>query len=136
MDHLATRMRRNSESLRVLAGHEESRRWNQPLALVDVLRASLSEIEHYERVTLNVQPGIMVRGQAVSDVVHLTAELIENATSFSAAETPVSIGGHLPGSGGGLLAITHEGVGMSAEEKAPPNRRLDTPPRGGAAGSR
>jgi signal transduction histidine kinase len=128
MDHLATRMRRNSENLLVLAGHEESRRWNQPLALVDVLRASLSEIEHYERVTLNVQPGIVVRGQAVSDVVHLTAELVENATSFSAAETPVSIGGHLLGSGGVLLEITDEGVGMSAEEMAHANWRLDNPP--------
>ncbi len=128
MDHLATRMRRNSENLLVLAGHEESRRWNQPLALVDVLRASLSEIEHYERVTLNVQPGMVVRGQAVSDVVHLTAELVENATSFSAAETPVSIGGHLLGSGGVLLEITDEGVGMSAEEMAHANWRLDNPP--------
>jgi len=128
MDHLATRMRRNSENLLVLAGHDESRRWNQPLALVDVLRASLSEIEHYERVTLNVQPGIVVRGQAVSDVVHLTAEMIENATSFSAAETPVSIGGHLLGSGGVLLEITDEGVGMSAEEMAHANWRLDNPP--------
>jgi hypothetical protein len=128
MDHLATRMRRNSENLLVLAGHDESRRWNQPLPLVDVLRASLSEIEHYERVTLNVQPGIVVRGQAVSDVVHLTAELVENATSFSAAETPVSIGGHLLGSGGVLLEITDEGVGMSAEEMAHANWRLDNPP--------
>ncbi len=128
MDHLATRMRRNSENLLVLAGHDESRRWNQPLALVDVLRASLSEIEHYERVTLNVQPGIVVRGQAVSDVVHLTAELVENATSFSADETPVSIGGHLLGSGGVLLEITDEGVGMSAEEMAHANWRLDNPP--------
>jgi signal transduction histidine kinase len=128
MDHLATRMRRNSENLLVLAGHDESRRWNQPLALVDVLRASLSEIEHYERVTLNVQPGIVVRGQAVSDVVHLTAELVENATSFSAADTPVSIGGHLLSSGGVLLEITDEGVGMSAEEMAHANWRLDNPP--------
>jgi signal transduction histidine kinase len=128
MDHLATRMRRNSENLLVLAGHDETRRWNQPLALVDVLRASLSEIEHYERVTLNVQPGIVVRGQAVSDVVHLTAELVENATSFSAADTPVSIGGHLLGSGGVLLEITDEGVGMSAEEMAHANWRLDNPP--------
>jgi hypothetical protein len=121
-------MRRNSENLLVLAGHEESRRWNQPLALVDVLRASLSEIEQYERVTLNVQPGIVVRGQAVSDVVHLTAELAENATSFSAGETPVSIGGHLLGSGGVLLEITDEGVGMSAGEMAHANWRLDNPP--------
>ena len=128
MDHLATRMRRNSENLLVLAGHEESRRWNQPLALVDVLRASLSEIEHYERVTLNVQPGIVVRGQVVSDVVHLTAELVENATSFSAAETPVTIAGHLLSSGGALLEITDQGVGMGAEEMAHANWRLDNPP--------
>jgi signal transduction histidine kinase len=128
MDHLATRMRRNSENLLVLAGHDISRFWNQPLPLVDVLRAALSEIEQYERVTLNVQPGIAVRGQVVSDIVHLTAELIENATSFSAAETPVSISGHLLGSGGVLLEITDQGVGMSAEEMAHANWRLDNPP--------
>src|SRR5258708_17095195 len=128
MDHLATRMRRNSESLRVLEGDEEPRRWNQPLARVDVRRGSLAEIERYERGALNVQPGIMVRGQAGSDVVHLTAERIENATWFSAAETPVSIGGHLLGSGGVLLEITDEGVGMSAEEMAHANWRLDNPP--------
>ena len=128
MDHLATRMRRNSENLLVLAGHEESRRWNLPLALVDILRGALSEIEHYERVTLNVQPGIVVRGQAVSDVVHLTAELVENATSFSAADTPVTIAGHLLSSGGVLLEITDQGVGMGAEEMAHANWRLDNPP--------
>jgi hypothetical protein len=128
MDHLATRMRRNSENLLVLAGHDESRRWNQPVALVDVLRAALSEIEQYERVTLNVQPGIAVRGQAVSDVVHLTAELVENATSFSAADTPVTIAGHLLSSGGVLLEITDQGVGMGAEEMGHANWRLDNPP--------
>src|SRR6202046_224544 len=128
MDHLATRMRRNSENLLVLAGHDESRRWNQPVALVDVLRAALSEIEQYERVTLNVQPGISVRGQAVSDVVHLTAELVENATSFSAADTPVTIAGHLLSSGGVLLEFTDQGVGMGAEEMAHANWRLDNPP--------
>ena len=62
MDHLATRMRRNSENLLVLAGHDLSSRWNQPVALVDVLRAAVSEIEEYERVSLNMQPGIAVRG--------------------------------------------------------------------------
>ncbi|HEY2693421.1 MAG TPA: nitrate- and nitrite sensing domain-containing protein [Streptosporangiaceae bacterium] len=128
MDHLATRMRRNSENLLVLAGHDETRRWNQSVALVDVLRAALSEIEQYERVTLNVQPGIAARGQAVSDVVHLTAELIENATSFSAADTPVTIAGHLLSSGGVLLEITDQGVGMGAEEMAHANWRLDNPP--------
>jgi signal transduction histidine kinase len=128
MDHLATRMRRNSENLLVLAGHEEARRWNDPLGLVDVLRAALSEVEQYDRVTLNVQPGIVVRGRAVSDVVHLIAELVENATSFSAVETPVTIAGHLLSSGGALLEIRDHGVGMQAEEMAGANWRLDNPP--------
>ncbi|HET9897348.1 MAG TPA: nitrate- and nitrite sensing domain-containing protein [Streptosporangiaceae bacterium] len=128
MDHLATRMRRNSENLLVLAGHESSRRWNQPVPLVDVLRAAISEIEQYERVMLNVQPGIAVRGPAVNDVVHLIAELAENATSFSSADTPVSVSGHLLGSGGVLLDITDEGVGMGGDEMAHANWRLDNPP--------
>ena len=128
MDHLATRMRRNSENLLVLAGHDLSKRWNQPVALVDVLRAAVSEIEEYERVSLNVQPGIAVRGQAVNDVVHLLAELAENATSLSSADTPVNISGHLLTSGGVLLDITDQGVGMGAEEMAHANWRLDNPP--------
>jgi signal transduction histidine kinase len=128
LDHLATRMRRNSENLLVLAGHEVSRRWTQAVALVDVLRAAVSEIEQYERVSLNVQPGIQVRGQAVNDVVHLVAELAENATSFSAADTPVNVSGHLLTSGGVLLDITDQGVGMGAEEMAHANWRLDNPP--------
>ena len=128
MDHLATRMRRNSENLLVLAGHEVSRRWTQSVALVDVLRAAVSEIEQYERVTLNVQPGISVRGQGVNDVVHLIAELAENASSFSAADTPVKVSGHLLNSGGVLLDITDQGVGMGAEEMAHANWRLDNPP--------
>jgi Nitrate and nitrite sensing/HAMP domain len=128
MDHLATRMRRNSENLLVLAGHEVSRRWNQPVALVDVLRAAVSEIEQYERVSMNVQPGIAVRGQAVNDVVHLVAELVENATSFSSAETPVTVSGHLLNSGGALLDISDQGMGMGDQEMAHDNWRLDNPP--------
>ncbi len=128
MDHLATRMRRNSENLLVLAGHELSRRWTEPVALVDVLRAAVSEIEHYERVTPSIQPGISVRGQAVSDVVHLLSELAENATAFSPAETQVKVSGYLLNSGGALLDITDQGVGMDAEELAHANWRLDNPP--------
>ncbi|HEX5299491.1 MAG TPA: nitrate- and nitrite sensing domain-containing protein, partial [Streptosporangiaceae bacterium] len=128
MDHLATRMRRNSENLLVLAGHELSRRGSRPVALVDVLRAAASEIEQYERVTLNVQPGISVRTEAVSDVVHLTAELAENATSFSAAETPVTIAAQLQGNGWTLIEITDQGVGMGPDEMAEANLRLSRPP--------
>jgi signal transduction histidine kinase len=128
MDHLATRMRRNSENLLVLAGHETARRWGKPVALVDVLRAAVSEIEQYERVTLNIQPGTSVAGNAVNDVVHLLAELLENATSFSPGDTPVKVAGHLLNSGGVLLDVTDQGVGMGAEEMAHANWRLENPP--------
>jgi signal transduction histidine kinase len=128
MDHLATRMRRNSENLLVLAGHELSKRWSEPVALVNVLRAAVSEIEHYERVVPDIQPGISVRGQAVNDVVHLLSELAENATTFSSAESLVHVSGYSLNSGGVLLDITDQGVGMGAEEIAHANWRLDNPP--------
>ncbi|MGH3226462.1 MAG: sensor histidine kinase, partial [Streptosporangiaceae bacterium] len=128
LDHLATRMRRNSENLLVLAGHEVSRRWSQPVPLVDVLRAAISEIEQYERVVLNVQPGIVVVGQAVNDVVHLVAEIVENATTFSPEDTQVSVSGQPLSSGGVLLDITDNGVGISDQEMSHANWRLDNPP--------
>jgi signal transduction histidine kinase len=129
LDHLATRMRRNSENLLVLAGHEAaSRRWSQPVPLVDVLRAAISEIEQYERVVLNVQPGIQVVGQAVNDIVHLVAEIVENATTFSPEDTQVYVTGQPLTSGGVLLDITDNGVGIAEQEMAQANWRLDNPP--------
>ena len=128
LDHLATRMRRNSENLLVLAGHEVTRRWSQPVPLVDVLRAAISEIEQYERVVLNVQPGIVVVGQAVNDVVHLVAEVVENATTFSPEDTQVYVSGQPLSSGGVLLDITDNGVGISDQEMSHANWRLDNPP--------
>ena len=128
LDHLATRMRRNSDNLLVLAGHETVRRWGKPVTLVDVLRAAVSEIEQYKRVTLNIQPGKSVAGNAVNDVVHLLAELLENAASYSPGDTPVKVAGHLLNSGGVLLDITDQGVGMGAEEMAHANWRLENPP--------
>jgi signal transduction histidine kinase len=128
LDHLATRMRRNSENLLVLAGHEVTRRWSQPVPLVDVLRAAISEIEQYERVVLNLQPGIVVVGQAVNDVVHLVAEIVENATTFSPEDTQVYVSGQPLSSGGVLLDITDNGVGISDQEMSHANWRLDNPP--------
>ncbi len=128
LDHLATRMRRNSENLLVLAGHEASRRWSQPVPLVDVLRAAISEIEQYERVVLNVQPGITVVGQAVNDVVHLVAELVENATTFSPEDSQVYVSGQPLTTGGVLLDVTDGGVGVSDQEMGHANWRLDNPP--------
>ncbi|MGW4817347.1 nitrate- and nitrite sensing domain-containing protein, partial [Kitasatospora cineracea] len=91
LDHLATRMRRNGENLLVLAGEEPGRRWNTPVPLVDVLRAAASEVEHYERIELAGIPEADVVGPAVTDLVHLLAELLENATSFSSPQTRVLV---------------------------------------------
>ena len=90
LDHLATRMRRNSENLLVLAGHEDHRKWGQRVPLVDVVRAAISEIEQYERVVANIQPAVLITGRASSDVVHLIAELVENAAVFSSAQVLVT----------------------------------------------
>ena len=127
MDHIATRMRRYSQNLLVLAGHELPGRWNEPVTLVNVMRAAVSEIEEYERVSFSTQPGIAISGPAVNDVVHLIAELAENATSLSAADTPVDISGRLLASGGVLVEVTDQGVGMNPDEMAQANWRLDNP---------
>src|SRR5579872_27697 len=128
MDHLVTRMRRNSENLLLLAGHESARKWSDPVPLADVARAAVSEIEQYSRVTMKIQPGIAVTGQAVSDVVHLLAEVIENATIFSAKDTPVHIAAQELSSGGVLIEVSDNGVGVPETRLAEMNWRLDNPP--------
>ncbi|MEV0381618.1 nitrate- and nitrite sensing domain-containing protein [Nonomuraea sp. NPDC050643] len=124
LDHLATRMRRNSENLLVLAGQEPPRRWSKPVKLVDVARASLSEVESYERVVLQVPDGASVAGQAVNDIIHLLAELVENALSFSPRESRVTVSGSRIDGGGVMLAISDLGIGMTHDELAQANERL------------
>jgi signal transduction histidine kinase len=128
LDHLATRMRRNCENLLVLGGQDQVRRWNQAVPLIDVVRASLSEVEQYERVGLRIQGEVSVAGPVVNDLVHLVAELVENATVFSPEHTKVTISGHLLSGGGAMLQITDNGVGMSSEELRSANWRLANPP--------
>jgi signal transduction histidine kinase len=128
IDHLVTRMRRNSENLLVLAGEEPVRKWSEPVPLADVARAATSEIEDYSRVVLSVQPGIVVSGQAAADVVHLLAEIIENATMFSPQQTPVHVSGQELSRGGVLLEVRDSGVGVSSSRLAEMNWRLDNPP--------
>ena len=127
MNRMAARMHRNSQNLLILAGHELSIGWNQPMALVNVVRAAVSEIEEYERVSLHAQPDIAVSGPVVNDTVHLLAELTENATSFSAVDMPVEVSGYLMNSGV-VIDITDRGVGMSGKELAYANWRLENPP--------
>ncbi len=91
-------------------------------------RAAISEIEQYTRVVLNIQPGVAVSGQAVSDVVRLLAELIENATIFSPKDTQVRVSAQELSSGGVLIEVSDSGVGVSNARLAEMNRRLDDPP--------
>ncbi|MGW6237098.1 nitrate- and nitrite sensing domain-containing protein [Streptomyces sp. NPDC055094] len=128
LDHLATRMRRNGENLLVLAGEEPGRRWTRPVPLVDVLRAAASEVEQYERIELASVPTTEVAGRVVNDLVHLLAELLENATSFSSPQTKVRVTGHALPDGRVLVEIHDTGIGLSPEDLAAINERLASPP--------
>jgi HAMP domain-containing protein len=130
LDHLATRLRRNAEDLIVLSGAKPTRRWTRPVPLYDVIRAATAEVEDYTRIELLPIEDLGVSGQAVADVIHLLAELVENATSFSPPGTKVHIAGQPieDSAGGYLLEIEDRGVGMSDEDLIEINRRLADPP--------
>ncbi|MFF7716910.1 nitrate- and nitrite sensing domain-containing protein [Streptomyces sp. NPDC007988] len=133
LDHLATRMRRNGENLLVLAGEEPGRRWNQPVPLVDVLRAASSEVESYERIELTGVPETEIHGQAVTDLVHLLAELLENATTFSSPQTKVRVTATRLPDGRVMIEIHDKGIGLTAEDFADINHKLANPPTVDAA---
>ncbi|GAA1371339.1 nitrate- and nitrite sensing domain-containing protein [Streptomyces beijiangensis] len=133
LDHLATRMRRNGENLLVLAGEEPGRRWNQPVPLVDVLRAASSEVESYERIELSGVPESEIHGQAVTDLVHLLAELLENATTFSSPQTKVRVTATRLPDGRVMVEIHDKGIGLTAEDFADINHKLANPPTVDAA---
>ncbi|MCX5399979.1 nitrate- and nitrite sensing domain-containing protein [Streptomyces sp. NBC_00102] len=133
LDHLATRMRRNGENLLVLAGEEPGRRWNQPVPLVDVLRAASSEVESYERIELTGVPDTEIHGQAVTDLVHLLAELLENATVFSSPQTKVRVTATRLPDGRVMIEIHDKGIGLTAEDFADINHKLANPPTVDAA---
>ncbi|MFE9678804.1 nitrate- and nitrite sensing domain-containing protein [Streptomyces sp. NPDC006259] len=133
LDHLATRMRRNGENLLVLAGEEPGRRWDQPVPLVDVLRAASSEVEQYERVELSGVPEAEIHGRAVTDLVHLLAELLENATTFSSPQTKVRVTATRLPDGRVMIEIHDKGIGLTAEDFADINHKLANPPTVDAA---
>ncbi len=124
LDHLTTRMRRNAQSLLVLAGAEPTRLWAPAVAIGDVVRAALSEVENYGQVELADLGDIGVQGQVASEVAHLLAELLENATSFSPPTSSVTVVGRAVPDGH-QLAIFDYGLGMTVEELADANRRLN-----------
>ncbi|MFJ9470195.1 nitrate- and nitrite sensing domain-containing protein [Streptomyces caniferus] len=133
LDHLATRMRRNGENLLILAGEEPGRRWNQPVPLVDVLRAATSEVESYERIELTGVPESEIHGTAVTDLVHLLSELLENATTFSSPQTKVRVAATRLPDGRVMIEIHDKGIGLTPEDFADINHKLANPPSVDAA---
>ncbi|WP_328319618.1 sensor histidine kinase [Streptomyces sp. NBC_00388] len=129
LDHMATVLRRHSENLLVLAGTEHSHgHGSGPVPLVDVLRASVSEIERYERVAIqSLPPHSQVAGFAADDISHLVAELLENATAFSPPDAHVQLSGWLLENGEVMLSVQDEGIGMSPGRRAELNALLADP---------
>jgi Nitrate and nitrite sensing/HAMP domain len=127
LDHLATRMRRNAEDLIVLSGADPGRHWVQQMTVVDVARAAAAEVEEYQRVELLPLADLEVAGHVAVDVIHLLAELIENATAFSPPNTKVQIAGQAVPHGY-VIEIEDRGLGMSDEELIQANERLANPP--------
>jgi len=134
IDHLTTRMRRHAEGLIVLAGESPGRGWRQPVRFIDVLRAAVAEVEDYSRVRVEVRTKAALAGPAVADVVHLLAELIENAAVFSPPNTVVRAQGELVGKGF-CVEIEDRGLGMSEEQMAEINDKLASVPAFDLAGS-
>ncbi|MGH3068517.1 MAG: sensor histidine kinase, partial [Streptosporangiaceae bacterium] len=127
LDHLTTRMRRHAESLIILSGATPGRGWRDPVPVVDVLRAAIAEVEDYVRVDVASESRDAVVGGAVNDVIHLVAELAENATTFSPPTTRVEIRADTVGNGF-AVEIEDRGLGLPAGELAEINQRLASPP--------
>jgi nitrate/nitrite sensing protein/histidine kinase/DNA gyrase B/HSP90-like ATPase/HAMP domain-containing protein len=127
IDHLATRMRRNAENLIVLSGATPARGWRRSVAMVDVLRAAVAEVEDYSRVNVLPTGQVALVGRAVGDVTHLLAELIENAVTFSPSYTTVEVGGRMAASGY-AVEIEDRGLGMAEENLAAANEQIASSP--------
>jgi anti-sigma regulatory factor (Ser/Thr protein kinase) len=126
IDHLATRMRRQSESLAVLGGATSRRKWSKPVSLYEVLRSSVAEVEHYSRVKVVPPVTGTLHGSAVVDVIHLIAELIENATKFSPPSTQVMLRAeNVPA--GVAIDIEDRGLGMQSADVHRMNALLADP---------
>ncbi|MFD1812484.1 nitrate- and nitrite sensing domain-containing protein [Rhodococcus gannanensis] len=127
LDHLATRERRNAENLIILGGGEPGRQWRTPVPMVDLVRSAIGESLEYTRVYTRRMPQVFIVGNVVADLIHLLAELVDNATAFSPPDSRVEVTGNVVGKGV-AIEITDQGIGMSAEELDRVNEMLRTPP--------
>lgn len=128
LDHLATRMRRNAESLLVVAGAEPARRRGGPVEVADALRVAMSEIEDYRHVKLTSVEDAKIGAQSAVDLAHLFSELLENATQFSPPESPVEVTGVRHPDGSYLISCVDHGIGMTTEQLTNSNELLQNPP--------
>ncbi|MFD5703553.1 ATP-binding protein [Streptomyces lasiicapitis] len=126
IDHLATRIRRHAENLAVLGGAMSRRQWSRPVTMTEVLRSSIAEVEQYSRVKLVPPIDGTLRGHAVADVIHLLAELVENATVFSAPHTQVLLRANLV-TAGLAIEVEDRGLGMPLPEQSRMNQLLADP---------
>ncbi|MGW4794704.1 sensor histidine kinase [Nonomuraea sp. NPDC004297] len=127
LDHLTTRMRRHAEGLIILSGATPGRGWSRPVPLLDVARGAAAEVEDYQRVVVEPMAGQRLAGTVVGDVIHLIAELIENATVYSPPHTSVIVRGEAAARGF-AFEVEDRGFGMDPEELADYNERLASPP--------
>lgn len=123
LDHLATRIRRNAESMLVLAGAEQARTHAKPSSMYNVVRSALSEIEDYRRVVVSDLAPAALHGHCSAEVAHLLAELLENGTRFSPDDTTVEVTGR-DSAGGYVIQVSDQGLGMPADELSEANRRI------------
>jgi len=127
LDHLTTRMRRHAEGLVILAGAPPNRGWSSPVRMVDVIRGAVAEVEDYARVSVATRSQAALAGSAVADVIHLLAELIENATTLSPPYTSVRVSGDTVANGF-AIEVEDRGLGMNGQRLAELNDRLARPP--------
>ncbi|HUQ58459.1 nitrate- and nitrite sensing domain-containing protein [Lentzea sp.] len=127
LDHLATRARRNAENLIILTGEQPGRQWRKPVRMLDVVRAAVAETEQYARVKVNPVPEVALVGAAVADAIHLIAELVDNATSFSSPRSQVEVhSSEVPQ--GLVIEIEDHGLGIKPEDREQHNEMLAAPP--------
>ncbi|GDY29590.1 histidine kinase [Gandjariella thermophila] len=127
LDHLATRGRRNAENLIILGGEHAGRQWRNPVPLREVVRSAIAETEDYTRVTTVRLPDVPMVGAVVADLIHLLAELVDNATSFSPPQAQVEVRGNVVGRGV-VVEIEDQGLGIEPEELEAFNAMLRDPP--------
>lgn len=127
VDHLTTRMRRHAEGLLIVAGGSSGRVWRESVPIVDVMRAAVAEIEDYTRIRVTSRSSSSVAGHAVADIIHMLAELVENATTFSPANTPVRIESDNVAKGL-IVEIEDRGLGMTDKQIEEINSKLTDPP--------